>query len=460
MKNGKKLLSLFAHPDRKRWVVWTPDGYYKASAGGEDLIGWHLNNGADKAPDFFGASRFRDQFYRPDVIAQVLETLDVDKALKLADKKRGKETVARNIRDILPPVVKILAPAAGLEQSNTELTLTYKAESAKGKITEIEVRVNSRPAKVIRHEPTYFNDHQSVVGPITIKIPPRNVTVSLIAKNKYSSSEPAEYIVKWEGASDVLKPKLYVLAVGVTDYKNDNYDGLNYPAKDAKDFVNAIIKQEGGLYRKVSTRLRTDKTVKKATFEEILDGLDWLEHETTSRDVAMVFLAGHGKKNVRTGAYQYLPYNTDPAHLNRTTIDESQIRKFLGSISGKTVLFLDTCYSGRLNTGERDEDTKPDIDRLANELAEADTGVIVFASSTGSQVSKEDKKWENGAFTKALIEGIKEGKADYTEDWYVSITELEGWICERVKTLTDGSQTPVTTKPKAVPDFKVIYINQ
>ncbi|TDJ70157.1 MAG: hypothetical protein E2O38_11985 [Proteobacteria bacterium] len=83
-----ELLALYALPDG-RWVLWTPSGYNQASAGAEHLIGWHVNNGADAAPDFFSVSRFREQFYRPDVIARVLETGDEREALRLADKARG-----------------------------------------------------------------------------------------------------------------------------------------------------------------------------------------------------------------------------------------------------------------------------------------------------------------------------------------------------------------------------------
>ena len=76
LNDGAELLALFPHADGQRWVLWTPQGYYQASVGGEDLIGWHLNRGLDTAPEFYGASRFREQFYRPDVIARVLTTLD------------------------------------------------------------------------------------------------------------------------------------------------------------------------------------------------------------------------------------------------------------------------------------------------------------------------------------------------------------------------------------------------
>ncbi|MGA2642363.1 MAG: hypothetical protein ABSG21_15845, partial [Spirochaetia bacterium] len=55
--DGRELLALFPHPDGKRWVFWTPSGYYDASPGGEDLIGWQVNNGLDAAADFYPAAR-------------------------------------------------------------------------------------------------------------------------------------------------------------------------------------------------------------------------------------------------------------------------------------------------------------------------------------------------------------------------------------------------------------------
>ena len=49
-----------------------PEGYYDCSLGAEDLIGWHVNRGKNEAADFFPAAKFREQFYRPAVIQQVL----------------------------------------------------------------------------------------------------------------------------------------------------------------------------------------------------------------------------------------------------------------------------------------------------------------------------------------------------------------------------------------------------
>jgi hypothetical protein len=74
--DGVELLGLFVHSDGKRWVAFTPSGYYAAGPGGEDLVGWQVDNDPDRAADFFPASKFRDRFYRPEVVSLVLKTLD------------------------------------------------------------------------------------------------------------------------------------------------------------------------------------------------------------------------------------------------------------------------------------------------------------------------------------------------------------------------------------------------
>lgn len=94
MQDGKELLVFFLHTDWKRWVLWTPSGYYDCSPGGEELIGWHLNQGKDQAAEFHPASRFRDVYYRPDVIKHILATLNEEKALALANENRSKPDAA------------------------------------------------------------------------------------------------------------------------------------------------------------------------------------------------------------------------------------------------------------------------------------------------------------------------------------------------------------------------------
>ena len=76
LSDGQELLALFVHAEDRRYIAWTPQGYYAASPGGEDLIGWHVNRGFDTAPDFYPASTFASTFRRPDIVQAALDNVD------------------------------------------------------------------------------------------------------------------------------------------------------------------------------------------------------------------------------------------------------------------------------------------------------------------------------------------------------------------------------------------------
>ncbi len=447
--DGRELLALYPHPDRKRWVLWTPGGYYDASPGAEELIGWHVNNGADQAADFFPASRFRDRFYRPDIIARVLTALDESEAVRLANQGSDRKRQESPVQDILPPVVTIVSPIEGALVSSTEVPVKFTVRVPSGEpVTGIKAFVGGRPVSTARN--VRFLPNVGEQKEIKVAIPEEDSDISIIAENRFASSEPAAVRIKWAGtkkrAEFAIKPKLYVLAVGVSKYQDTSLT-LGLAAKDARDFANAMSRQKGGLYRDVVVRILTDE---KATKDEILDGLDWIQKETTSKDVAVVFFSGHGV-NDQSGVYYYLPVNVDIEKVKRTGVMFADIKNTVNSLAGKALFFIDTCHAGNVMGKRRGQ---ADITAVVNELSSAENGVVVFASTTGNQYSLEDASWGNGAFTKALVEGIN-GKADYTGSGKVSVNMLDLYLSERVKEITKGRQTPTTTKPQTVPDFPV-----
>jgi hypothetical protein len=450
MNDGKEFLGFFPHSDKKRWVLWTPSGYYDASPGAEELIGWHVNNGSEEAADFFPISRFRRDYYRPDVVAKTLETLDEAEAIKLANKESGKKVQEVSIAKILPPVVSILSPKDGSEVSTKEIEVKFAVHSPSGEpVTRVKVLVDGRPIE--KDLGTKSARKEQDIRTVNITIPEKDFEVSIIAENKYAVSEPATVSLKWSGKIKEdefkIKPKLYVLAIGVSKYEDKNLI-LGFAAKDASDFSESFSKQKGGLYRDVAVKVLTDE---KATKDEIIDGFDWISKETTSKDVAIVFLAGHGV-NDSGGVYYYLPVNANLDKLRRTAVPFTEMKNTVASLAGKTILFIDTCHAGNV-MGARAVAT--DITGVVNELASAENGAVVFASSTGKQYSFEDPNWGNGAFTKAVVEGIN-GKADYTGKGRITINMLDLYISERVKELTKGKQTPATAKPQTIPDFPLV----
>src|SRR5262249_19253069 len=110
LSDGQELLALFVHAKDRRWVAWTPKGYYMASASGEGLIGWHINRGWTQAADSFPVDGFREQYNRPDVVKLVLGLEDEDAAVTEANKRAGLKRAEEAIRTTLPPVIEIIRP--------------------------------------------------------------------------------------------------------------------------------------------------------------------------------------------------------------------------------------------------------------------------------------------------------------------------------------------------------------
>ena len=125
----------------------------------------------------------------------------------------------------------------------------------------------------------------------------------------------------------------------------------------------------------------------------------------------------------------------------------------LTNLPSKVVFMVDTCHSGSI-TGKRRSVT--DLTDALRELVHAESGVVVMTASTGREVSVEHPDWGHGAFTKAILEGL-EGQANYNNDRTIDIKELDLFITNRVKELTQGSQHPTTEIPKTMPNFPVVY---
>lgn len=451
MTDGNELLALFPDADGKRWVAWTPQGYYDASVGGDELIGWHVNRGPDKEADFFPAAQFRERFNRPDIIALALDTLDVAEAVRRANAASGRKAPAP-VADSLPPIVKILSPPDLGSVAKSPIEVSYFVRSPTP-VTGITIFIDGRPVDTA--PPTIMTSGpDGTVASLSVDMPAHNAVISLVAANEKGSSEPAIVHVGWQGTKDWYKPDLYVLAVGVSNYKDKSLN-LMYPEKDAEDFVKVVEPQEGQgrLYGHVYYH---DLPSERATREEIRKSLSWLKKSTTARDIAVLFLSGHGQ-NDAAGHYHYLPYDADLSDLDLTTIQDFEIEDFLSKVPGKVVVFLDTCFSGGLHPAKGP--TQPDVDALANRLASAEKGIVVFSSSTGRQFSLERPEWHNGAFTKALVEALQ-GGADYQHDKTISIAELEVYLAHRVQELTAGEQSPTSAKPKTIEDFVIATVVQ
>ena len=285
---------------------------------------------------------------------------------------------------------------------------------------------------------------------LVISVPPEDSEILLFAENRHGTSSAAAVRVPWAGpprAVPVEKPVLYVLSIGVSAYQKPEYK-LNYAAKDASDFVATVQQQKGRLYSDVVVRLLVDTDASSAA---VVEGFTWMQAQVGPNDVGMLFIAGRGINDDR-GRYFFMPANADIDRLEATSVPFADIRSRLANLKGKGLLFVDTCHSGNVMGGRLGFSN--DVNGVLNDLSSPEFGLVVLASSTGKQFSLEDRIWGNGAFTKALVEGLS-GQADLKKRGRITHKMLDFYVSDRVDELTNGKQTPVNPSPQGVPDYAI-----
>jgi uncharacterized caspase-like protein/DNA-binding beta-propeller fold protein YncE len=499
--DGETLMTFYLLAGERKWLAIADSGHYEASIGAEDLAGWVVNRGREQMADFLSLSRLRTQYQLPGMVqavwsageqaagisaAQALvgkrsaqpsaapqvaalpegakqpespvkpETQVADSTL--GDAETSLELVAASARvalapaaiDTSPPVV-ILRSGLELSVKEPKVTLRFSINTPAGSpVTQIITRVLSAGAATRALQPIRpVKDDKGGEQEISIDLPREDAEVQLIAENAWGASAPASIRVRYIGGKAERAPgkgKLHIVAIGVSQYDNPEYR-LGLAAKDAKDFAQTIRQQDGRVYAGVKLTVLTDEAAGKTAVESALTAL---RSRVKPEDTTMLFLAGHGI-NDKAGEYLYLPKEASLAKLKETGVSFRLIRDTLATLPGRTLLFVDTCHSGNVLGRERTA-LRHDNTAAINELASSENNIIVFASSTGNQLSQENDSWGNGAFTKALVEGLT-GAADFSRRGRVTYKQLDAYVADRVDALTEGQQTPVTPVLQGVPDF-------
>ena len=396
-------------------------------------------------------------------------------ALALASRAAAEEAAAQEARarsrkalaeikaTEFPPALSA-AESRRLKTSGAEVKLAFVVSSS-GPNAElrVEVRLNGRPA-----QPSELVVPRSLDGATRgyarLDVAEGESLVEIIASNKYGASEPLAFMIERPVVAVAIEVRpgpaplapaaarqttdLYVLAIGVSEYGRTDYN-LGLPAKDARDFAATMKAQEGKLYRRVIVRTLTNREATRASIQR---EFDWLRASVGPNDVAMLFMAGHGL-NDTAGQYFFVPHDGQHERLLSTAVSQDTIVATLSKIRGRTLFFVDTCFAGNSLGALRQGGRKTGkTEKMMNDLSSSENGVVVFASSTGQEESEEKAEWGNGAFTKAVIDGLG-GKADFMRAGRVTFAGLNLFVSEEVVRITNGRQRPVFISPRGIPDF-------
>jgi WD40 repeat protein len=471
--DGKELYAIYLHPDRKRWILWTPDGYFDHGPESEKLILFHVNKGADKAAEIVSIDRMYDLFYRPDRVdtaiagqgksgqqtasesikadtsagrqkiqklVELPSTINTERSGELSRPLKKTSATQKTMLDALvnsatlPPSVRFIT-TSGVSQQ-TDAILAAELCDNGGGIGDITLFLNNIPITIEQNGRSLkAHAKASSAGCIrferTITLNNDRNVISLMAFNRDNTIESTRDTIELTApTASNSPPKLHILTVAINNYLDGDLR-LKYSLNDATVLDQMLRKHAAALFSEIKTYRLHDSDVTKSNMEAIFTKIG---AATVREDVFLFFIAGHGVTDERSGVYYFLPVDfryTGEDSISTRGISINDFKKYLTSINAmKSLILLDTCNSGSFTEAisSRGITEKTAISKLSRAVGRA-----TIAASSRNQVALEGYEG-HGVFSYALLEGIKGKAAD--PEGRITINRLATFIEETLPALT------------------------
>ena len=274
-----------------------------------------------------------------------------------------------------------------------------------------------------------------------------------------------------------LKPDLYIVAIGVSEYADKNYN-LKYAAKDAEDIIKSFSTSKE-LFNNIFTKAVLNADATKNNIRSIKDFISKAKID----DEVIVFIAGHGMLDDNYD-YYYGTHDIDFINPAEKGMVYEEIEELFNTTNAnKKLLFMDTCHSGELDKDEIQatesvavasneikfravgpgvqqanafgvENTLSLMDNLFGNIKRG-SGATIISSAGGAEYAMESDAWKNGLFTYCLLNGLSNKKADADGDGNVLLSELQNYVSKEVETLSAGKQKPTARAENLENDYRV-----
>lgn len=474
-QNAKEVMSLVTSAEGN-YVFNTMDNYYYSNQSEQTAINFLINS------KVFPFEQFDLQLNRPDII---LERLGVATNAPIAAYKKAylkrldkmgfsPQEVRLDFTSI--PTITIRQSLVEDYTKNENYTFEVVANGGKEFIKQLNVFVNDVP--IYGRKGLDYSDKKLVTINEKIELTLSNsrnkIQISATNKSGVASLKETFYI-NYQGIPK--KTNLYLLTFGVNQY--DNAPNLDFSEKDAKN-IQQLFQERSTYFDKVYQYPLLGKDFSK---EAILKLRKTLE-KTKVDDQILIFYAGHGfldKENDFFLTCKNTNFNTP----EETGVSYETLENLLDGIPARQKLVLiDACHSGeidedytaKIQTANANQKTNvkfkstrdtgqrsPQIGMnnsfdLMKELfvdLRRGTGATVIAAARGVELAGESSLLENGFFTHAIINGLKEGEADLNQDGKITVSELKTYVSKKVTELTNGLQQPTSRLENISNDFRI-----
>lgn len=418
----------------RQWAVWTPAGYYDASFNGNSLFGWQINRGLLQEPDFYRADRFQAILERPNFMRRLLVTGSIQQAAELVGTQQiGFGDVLQNALAIQPQV-KILSPLMGqplegrqaLIRAEVVLGSDEQLASAKAFVSGV-VATDMKQVKRTAldegrqsieltwqgHLPSDSNlqiqvlcaTRDGLVGADTLRLPHVNVQRAL------------------------RKPKLFLLAAGVSQYRDSRIPSLALGAANAQTVLQAVLANAATLYDVVPLAL-TDASVTPNVWRSTLRQLDSQLRDVQADDLIVLFVSGHGLVDATTAQYYFVTANARYSDLVRQNYRDCLSFGELISwadIPCRKIAILDTCHSGAIQPLDS-EHLKAAVRNLQGDM------VLTLTASEGNQLAAEYRGAQASLFTSAIertLQQFQDTNSNGLLDWSELVQQVRSQVSQQ-----------------------------
>jgi WD40 repeat protein len=449
-KTGEHLLTLISLDDGGEWMVVTPQGLFDGTPVSWNQILWRYNQETfNVAP----IEWFFNEFYYPGLLADIFNG------------KRPKVTQDVSKKDRRQPVVKLSLVGQSAESSIATRTVKVKIDvsdapadkdNPKGTgAQDVRLFRNGSLVKLWRGDVLKGQSTVSLEQEITVTTGPnRLVAYGFNRDNVKSKDAPLVF-----SGAESLKRKgtAYIIAVGVNEYANSQYN-LKYATADARSFADEMRRRQsqiGGFERVEVVQLLDQDATKANILAAIsrltgatgpptlkaspLDALKRVEPE----DTVVIYFAGHG--TAQSQRFYLIPHDLGYTG-DRTKLTEQGLNTMLahsisdveleaaveGLDAGHLLLIIDACNSGQALEAEEKRRGPMNSKGLAQLAYEK--GMYILTAAQSFQAALEAAQLGHGYLTYALVEeGLKTPVADSSpKDGVVIAREWLNFATERV----------------------------
>lgn len=441
-------------------IVYTPDNYYMSSGRSMSFIGFR------SGVEIFQPEQFDLVYNRPDIILSRLgfATQDMitayNHAWKRRLKKMGSQMDTEHAQWHAPSINFIDKEQIPLNSSSETVDIGVTFSDTLFDLKRLDIYLNDVPLKGRDGiDLTGYTDDQ-MNWDINLTDGTNKIQVSVTNVNGIESVKETTFIYY---QPEKVERNLYLLSIGADQYQQSAYD-LKYAGKDAKD-LQSLFKSDTNF-----TNVYTKMIIGSEFTKDRLTEVKRFFMNAKRNDIVVCTIAGHGVLDDNLD-YYFSTYDMDFANPSKRGVSFTELESVVDGLEAiRKLIIIDACHSGEVDK----EDITISIDtsvtkgkvvfravgekltthkalglkstgELTRELfsdLRKGTGAIIISSAGGVEYAIEGDEWQNGVFTYAMLEGIKEHKADYTGDGRVSVDELLFYTSHRVQTLTQGKQKP------------------